>query len=825
MDPMKWNRMPLALVLAALCWPITPADAHPNHRKKFNQKDSFRQLEEILPTPNRLRLGSGAPGPDYWQQKVDYDIDVQIHDDTQRLEGSEKITYFNRSPDTLTYLWVQLDQNRFAHEADSALVDNAPDMAKITYGKVRQISRRETFEGGYQIASVRGAGGRALEHTIVKTMMRIDLQRPLEPGDRFTFTIDWSYNIIEAKAIRGRGGYEYFPDDGSYLYEMAQWFPRMAPYTDVDGWQNKQFLGRGEFALEFGDYTVRITVPDNHVVASTGTLQNPGSALKKSWRRRLAKAARSDAPIFIITPEEATANEGVEAKRTRTWVFEADNVRDFAFASSRKFIWDAARPLVEGKRVWAMSYYPREGEPLWSRFSTHAIIHTLLEYSRRTIPYPYPVAISVNGPVGGMEYPMICFNGPRPEKDGTYSKRTKRGLIGVIIHEVGHNWFPMIINSDERQWTWLDEGLNTFVQYLTEQTWENEYPSWRGEPEKIVGYMTSENQVPIMTNSESLLQFGNNAYAKPATALNILRETILGAELFDFAFQEFARRWAFRRPMPADFFRTLEDASGVDLDWFWRGWFYSTDHVDIAIGKVQRFRMETRDPERDNPRARAEREAKPTTRSAERFKPQHKRTDRYPDLIDFYSAYDQLDVTDSDRREYDKLLEDLEPHEKSTLEVTDHFLHVEFHNLGGVVMPLLLDITYADGSTHSLAIPAEIWRQNNARIARLFASKQPIVRIALDPRRETADADRSNNFFPSEALPATFQLQKREKLKNPMQKARRDEELRKEKAEKEALEKAEKDGKTEAPPEGPPEAPPEGPPETPPADPNSGDTP
>ena len=531
---------------------------------KFDQEDKFRQLEEILPTPNDYRTASGAPGHRYWQQQIDYVIDVEIDDENQLLIGSEQVTYTNKSPDALKYVWLQLDPNIRAPHSDRFATETMRDRKKVALDSIRKMRYRQGWNGGIRISRVADSETeKDLDFTIVKTMMRIDLPEPLDSGDHYTFQVDWKYAINNSSLVSGRTGYEFFEADGNYIYEMAQWFPRACAYTDVTGWQHKQFLGRGEFTLDFGNYEVRITVPDDHVVASTGVLQNPEEVLTDVQRERLELAAEAEKPVFVITPAEAKKNETSQPEGTRTWVFKAFNVRDFAFASSRKFAWDALGVQLADKQVMAMSFYPNEGEPLWSKYSTHAVAHTLEVYSKFTFDYPYPVAISVNGPVGGMEYPMICFNGPRPEEDGTYKKRTKYGLISVIIHEVGHNWFPMIVNSDERQWTWMDEGLNTFLQYLTESEWEEGYPSRIGKASNIVPYMISTDQVPIMTNSESILQFGPNAYSKPATALNILRETIVGRELFDFAFKEYANRWKFKRPMPADFFRTMEDASGL----------------------------------------------------------------------------------------------------------------------------------------------------------------------------------------------------------------------------------------------------------------------
>ena len=751
---------------------VEVAAGHPPTNEKFDQKDKFRQLEEILPTANTFRTASGAPGPQYWQQKVDYQIDVTLDDVNQRIIGSEAITYHNNSPDTLRYLWLQLDNNIFAPHSDNVLAKAAPDFENMSFEAARRLLVRDDFDGSVNVTAVTDAQGNPLAHTIVKTMMRVDLAEPLAPGHSTTVSIDWNYSINDSKDVRGRTACEYFEDDDNYIYELAHWFPRLAAYTDSTGWQHKQFLGSGEFTLEFGDYTVNITAPDDHIVAATGVLQNPDSVLTQAQRQRLEDAKTAQKPVFIVTPNEAEANEHTTPAGVKTWAFHAENVRDFAFASSRKFIWDAKRHDVEGNPVMAMSFYPNEGEPLWSRYSTHAIMHTLDVYSRFTFAYPYPVAISVNGPVGGMEYPMICFNGPRPEEDGTYSKRTKYGLISVIIHEVGHNYFPMIVNSDERQWTWMDEGLNSFVQFLAQNEWEDDYPRYRAEPREIVEYMASENQVPIMTNSESLLQFGNNAYAKTATALNVLRETVLGRELFDFAFKEYSRRWMFKRPAPADFFRTMEDASGVDLDWFWRGWFYSTDHVDIGIDRLRLYTIDTRDPSIEKAQQRAERDAEPRTWSEQRNADLPKRIDEFPELHDFYNDFDELDITDEDREAFEQLLEELDDDERELLRTSINFYVIELSNLGGLVMPLTLDVEYQDGSAGRLHLPAEIWRYDNQHVSKLIMTTRTISRISLDPVLESADIDVTNNVYPREPETSRFQLQKEEDELNPMQRER-----------------------------------------------------
>lgn len=748
----------------------------------FDTNDKFRQLDEILPTPNESRIASGAPGPKYWQQRADYVIEVVLDDEKQKITGSELITYHNNSPHELSYLWLQLDQNRFAKDSDGFLAEAAPyDFEEFSYDSYARLLEIEKFKGGTHIVSVKNKGGNDLPYTINKTMMRIDLPQPLKAGEKTTFSIAWWHNINNAKKIRARGGYEYFKEDDNYLYEIAQWQPRMAAYMDVTGWQNKQFLGSGEFTLDMSDFTVSITIPADHIVTATGELQNTDEILSKEQKKRLEQAKTAEHPVYIVTPKEAKKAEKKKSKETKTWIFKAENVRDFAFASSRKFIWDAQGFNQNGHIIMAMSLYPNEANPLWYQYSTASIIHTMDVYSRYTFDYPYPVAISVNGPVGGMEYPMISFNGPRPEEDGTYYgenddeqpwKHSKYGLIGVVIHEVGHNYFPMIVNSDERQWTWMDEGLNTFLQFIAQSEWEKDYPSSRGEAKDIVEYMASDNQVPIMTNSESLLQFGNNAYAKPATALNILRETIMGRELFDFAFKEYARRWKFKHPMPSDFFRTMEDASGVDLDWFWRGWFYTTDHVDIAITDVTLLQMDTRDPNIDKANLKQDEVDEPTTVTETRNKDSKYLVNRIPELEDFYNTFDKYAVSKGDKKDYKEFLESLEEDEIALLKIKRNFYVVDFENLGGLVMPIILKFTYTDGSEEIKRIPAEIWRKDPKFVSKLFMTTKEIKSLELDPYLETADTNVNNNNWPAKVIKSRFQLWKKEFKDSPMKQAK-----------------------------------------------------
>ena len=726
----------------------------------------FKQLGEELPTPNVYRTASGAPGHQYFQQQADYDMEITLDDQTQRIYGKETVTYTNNSPDELRYLWVQLDQNMRAKNSTTqeintdGIFSQRGNTAQTAFNQLKK-NQFYDFDGGFKIDYVQSTGGTNLRYTVNNTMMRVDLPTPLGKGQKFSFNIKWWFNVNDRMDIGGRSGYEYFEEEDNYLYTIAQFFPRMAVYDDIVGWQNKQFLGQGEFTLPFGDYKVSITVPSDHVVASTGELTNESRVLTSSQRARLAKAKKSyQYPVIIVTQAEAEAAEIKKNSTTKTWIFEAENVRDFAFASSRKFIWDAMAVNINGKTTMAMSYYPKEGNPLWEQYSTRVVAHTLEVYSKFTIDYPYHKAISVHTKWIGMEYPMICFNGGRPESDGTYSEGTKYGMIGVIIHEVGHNFFPMIINSDERQWTWMDEGLNTFVQYLTEQEWDHDYPSRRGPAHKIVPYMSGpkDRMVPIMTNSESILQFGNNAYSKPATALNILRETVMGRELFDYAFKEYSRRWAFKHPSPADFFRTMEDASAVDLDWFWRGWFYTTDHVDIAMTDVKWYQMSSKNPDVENPIKedqflKADAHVGKSRNSVIRTV-----VDEVPASRDFYNAYNQFDVSDADREEYQQYRSRLSPDEAAMLDAGYHFYGISFENKGGLLMPLVLRFTLEDGTQEIKRVPVEVWVKHEESFTKWFNFSQPVVQITLDPFLEMADTDRRNNYWPAQVEPSKFDV-------------------------------------------------------------------
>jgi hypothetical protein len=782
------------LILAAL-FLAAPVAAQGVQQTKGDYQDKFRQLDEVLPDPSPARNASGAPGHAYWQQKVDYRITATLDETRRRLTAKGTVRYTNNSPDSLPWLWMQLDQNIFRRDSMAELTDafggagrrgpkvtlgSGSEPTKLSMEELRRQQAMADNEYGYDITSVT-LNGAALPHTIVGTLMRVDLPQPLAPGQTVEFAIEWAFSIVEEDAINARSGYEHFPDDpkqgGNDIFLLAQWFPRMVVYSDYEGWHNKEFLGRGEFTLEFGDYEVDLTVPSDHIVAATGTIQNPETVLTAAQRQRLETAKSAAAPVFVVTPQEAAAAEAGKPRGTKTWKFAASNVRDFAWASSRKFIWDAQgvqQPGAEHETVLAMSFWPKEGGELWRKYSTASIAHTLKVYSRFSFDYPYPTAQSVNGPVGGMEYPMITFNGPRTilNKDGsrTYTLAAKTGLVGVVIHEIGHIYFPMTVNSDERQWTWMDEGLNSFLDSVAGYEWDPKLPWSRSLPRDMIPYMVSSNQQPIMTQSDSITDLGANAYGKPSAALHLLRDTIIGRERFDFAFREYARRWKFKRPTPADFFRTMEEASGTDLDWFWRGWFYTTDHVDISLDSIYRLKIDTKNPDIDLPRRRQEREDEPDPVGIGLDRQQNLPiwVLENPGVTDFYDTNDEFTVTPKDRKGYTEFLDSLVPWERAAFERAvkedANYYVLNFTNKGGLVMPIILGLTFRDGSREKLMIPAEIWRRNAREVAKLlvFPKDKELVEVVVDPDWETGDADIENNHYPRRIIPSRIEAFKDE---------------------------------------------------------------
>lgn len=717
----------------------------------------FEQLDQLLPTPNEYRTGSGAPGPRYWQQRADYLINAELNDANQSISGSETITYYNNSPETLKYLWLQLDQNINAKENNTSKSATNSVRDSVDAKSIASSLGLHDFDGGFKIKSVKDATGKAMPYIINFTMMRIDLPVALGPNQKISFSVDWSFNINDrVKGLTpndGRSGMEYFPADGNYLYIIAQWFPRMCVFDDVVGWQNKQFLGQGEFTLTFGNYNVNLTVPADHIVAATGMVQNVKEVLTPEQFARFEKAKTTyDKPVIICTQQEAEQREKAKSTAKKTWKFYAENVRDFAFATSRKFIWDAQAVKIGSKTPLAMSYYPKEGNPLWEQESTKAVKYTIETYSKYTIDYPYPQATSVHAASLGMEYPMICFNFGRPLPDGTIPDRTKWGMIGVIVHEVGHNFFPMIINNDERQWTWMDEGLNTFVQYRTQVENYPDMPQRRGPASTIVPYMkgNASLQRPLMVNSETVVRqnFGNEQYAKCATGLNMLRETVMGPELFDKAFKEYATRWAFRHPKPADFFRTMEDASAVDLDWFWKGWFYTTDVCDQSIDQVKWLTVKKENANVEKKNVTAKQGDLASGSGAGKY-------------ADFSQGPEPITVLPTPDDYYGEFRNRIDDKAAIAKLENKNLYEVTLANKGGLVMPVIIEWTYKDGSKEIERIPAEIWRVNEQKISKVFVKEKEVTKVVLDPNLETSDISTDDNVFPRVQGPSKIDQMKK----------------------------------------------------------------
>ena len=761
-----------------------------------NHGNKFEQLGTILPNPNEYRTASGAPGTKYWQQRVDYDIKCELDEDNQKLTGSETITYFNNSPDALNYLWLQLDENQHSsiNNANYQSTNSLPPA--LTDKQIDRVDEHRADNGyGFKITKLVDALGKPLKYTLNKTMMRVDLPVAIKPNSTFVFKIDWNYKMVDrmdfSRFQDARGGYEYFKEDGNHIFTVAQWYPRLCKYGDEIGWQNHQFTGRGEFTLSFGNFKVQMTVPSDHVVGSTGECLNYMTNLNATQKARWTAAQSAKEPVQIVNLTEALEAQKTKSKTKKTWIFKADNVRDFAWTSSRRFVWDALPITVNNKKIMCMSFYAKEAYPIYSRYSTKAVAHTIRTYSDFTIPYPYPVAQSVEA-ANGMEYPMICFNPGRAQPDGSYNEGNKNAAILVIIHEVGHNFFPMIINSDERQWTWMDEGLNSYMQYITQELWDNKFPSDGGTPLGIVDYMRSpkDRLEPIMTNSENIIGFGPNAYDKVATGLNMLRETIMGRELFDKAFKEYARRWAFKHPTPADFFRTMEDASGEDLDWFWRGWFYSIDATDISLDTVKYSRPDVHAvPNRLRDTMEMRKLPKPIVNDYEDLSKIRNRedtsikfvTDRDTSLRDFYWKYAR-DIAQYDTASYPVKVvafQDTLDEAGKKLYSNRHLYELTFSNKGGLVMPIILEWKFKDGTSEVQRIPAQIWRYNENKITKVFLKNKEVATVKLDPYRETADIDESNNSYGDTKPipePSRFKVFKQKQVTpppgiNPMQKA------------------------------------------------------
>jgi hypothetical protein len=647
----------LSLVLLAGC--RTTYDPWFRRPEPRASKTIFSPLD--LPAPNAQREGSGAPGPGYWQQQVDYSIDATVEPETRLVSGKGRVTYHNNSPDALDYLWLHLEQNSFRDDGlASAVSPRGPD------------GKRRGGSDGYTISAVKGVDGAELKFTPMDLVARLDLPAPLPPGGTFSWDMEWSFKIPDG--VYRRFGLEKV--EQGKIVEVAQWFPCVAVYDDVYGWNTLPYIGSGEFYTNFGDYDVRISVPREDLVVATGVLQNPTEVWTAEQQARWEKAKSSTETVMIRSADEVGKAETRPAgDGPLTWHFKASKVRTFAFAASDAFILDAASLDGTPDSTLCVSAYPKEATPNWTH-STQMLRTAMGGFNERWSKFPWPVMTNVNGPERGMEYPQIIFCG---------SRRDERSLYGVTAHELGHNWFPMVVNTDERRHGWMDEGFNTFIDYYSAWDWFSEPDQdainrrGSGNPSSGGTLMRSTQVLPIDTPPDRLTGGLNGAlsYGKTAQGLVLLRESILGPERFDAAFRTYIRRWSFKSPQPSDFFRSMDDAAGMDLAWFWREWFQETDVLDQAIGSV---------------------------------------------------------------------VQPLAAWHKDTGEWTWTPGKVVVENRGDMVMPLVFRVTFEGGEQRTVTLPVDIWNNTNRWTEPIPASAK-ITSVVIDPETAFPDMDRTNNTW------------------------------------------------------------------------------
>jgi len=542
----------------------------------YDHKEAFDPLFAYRPG-TVYRSGNGAPGPQYWQNSADYVINAALDVEANEIEGDVSIIYTNNSPDLLPFVWIQLDQNLFN---DNSKGGKATNLEGGRHGNTG-------FEGGYTISEVKATKiipvskrrfktTSAYEaHIISDTRMQIRLSEPLRTGEKITISMDFSFPIPRYGSDRlGK-----YPAKDGTIYELAQWHPRMAVYDDIEGWNILPFIGGGEFYLEYGDFEYNITVPSDHIVVGSGELVNQNEVLSSVQRNRLAQATKSDETVMIRSAADVKTALVSSSTGTKTWRFKCKQTRDIAWASSKSFVWDAAKiDLPSGKKALAQSVYPVEsgGASKWGR-STEFIKASIEFYSNYIYEYSYPIATNVAGVVSGMEYPGIIFCGATDSGES---------LWGVTDHEFGHNWFPMIVGTNERKYAWMDEGFNTFINDLSSEAFNDGEYYDPINPRQYASYMHGRDAIMNIPEAIQTKNFGLSAYTKPGMGLKLLRDQVLGADRFDYAFKEYVNRWAFKHPTPFDFFETMEDAAGEDLGWFWKGWIVNDWKIDQAVNDV-----------------------------------------------------------------------------------------------------------------------------------------------------------------------------------------------------------------------------------------------
>lgn len=629
-------------LVADLLFSLAVVLPSPGQSPSVADTSPFRAL--AMPTPTRVRGASGAPGPGYWQQRADYVIQAKLDTGTQIITGSERIHYANHSPDSLAFVWVQIEQNIFAKNSITYLLNQPP--LHFAGGAVFDFTGKG-FVGGITIDRFT-AGGKTLPRTEYGTMMRVELAGPLAPGGAIDFDVAWHFPVPPYGG--GRMG-----RIGTRLYEIGQWYPRMVVYDDAHGWNPLPYIGAGEFYLEYGDFDVSLTLPAGFVVAATGTVMNPLAVWTPAWRERLARARTATERVQIITKSEAEEAGARSVPGVKTWHFRASNVRDFAWAASPDYRWDASG----WNGVLIETYYRPSAVP-WEEANRMAQF-TIQHFSEKWGLYPWPHATTVEGLVEGMEYPMLTFVPALPKREDQY---------WVLMHEFGHEWFPMTVGSDERRYPWMDEGFNTFIDYGAAE----QYFKGTAYGDTVRRELLTDYQVSAVPGQEQSLidkpveqrDLAWAAYQKPALMLTLLRDAVVGTEPFERAMREYVRRWRFKHPQPADFFRTIEDVTGRDLDWFWREWVFTTARLDQAVDSV-------------------------------------------------------------------------------TLVGDTTFVHLS--NRGQMVMPLTLELRYADGSTETREYPIEMWNLGSRFTARIGTSRR-VVGAVIDPKAIYPDIDRANNRWP-----------------------------------------------------------------------------
>lgn len=712
--------LPLAIAVSA----VAHAEATP-----------FSPLGSLVDPPSATRGADGRPTSTYWQQHIAYDIDATLDVERRVINAQAELRYTNNAPQALDAIWFEISpeattKDAIAHRSATINVDSA------SVRDLRGLREQEERGGGLVVSSVADSEDRPLAFEARGTQLRVALPRPLASGQTVRIKLAWRVALVDLDRKGGRTGYMLL-SSGDPIFHIAQWYPQPVAFTDYGGWRNVPFVDHGEFAPELGDYNVSLTLPAGQLVAATGVLTNEADVLTGVERTRLARLRQGKVTEIVTAAEAATKRRSSE---TRTWRFAARNVRDFALAASLRYRWDAT--LAGTSAVRAMTFYPSEASALWRPLALPAIGHALDVYGRMTFDYPYPVVQAAFGPNDGMEHTMLAFSRYPPDgPNGTYSRERKRDFLWVLTHEVGHNWFPLIVNSDERAWTWMDEGLTSYLETLATLEWSGDYTTRPNLPAMLGAEREATGRQPPMTPANAVVDLFPTQYHRPAAALQVLRELVLGRETFDRAFRAYARAWMFKRPTPGDFFRTINQESGADLDWFWRAWFFSTDHVDLSLERVAALRLVAVPADAIPAPADA---TPPANLTVLRNAAEGRRlmVEQVPRLAD---AYDRIP---------ERTLAGATPSAHAVVDVQRTldalgqggvFYELDIRNRGGVVSPVPIRIDYRDGTSERYVVPVELWFGDTKRAQHILWRAKSIRSVTLDPDAATGDVDRGNN--------------------------------------------------------------------------------